>query len=93
MRVPARSRGDKVRRRVVMQRSIFVVVPDGDDHCSWNVIEETMARAITGFDDKDGAIDYATRLAKAEAAGRVDVRNESGSIEATLDFDSGEHDC
>lgn len=90
--MPAGSRHDKVRRRIVMQRSIFVVAPDGGDHGRWNVIEETMARAVTGFDDKDGAIDYATRLAKAEATGRVDVRNESGSIEATLDFDSGERD-
>ncbi len=81
-----------MRKRVVMQRIIFVVAPDGGDHGKWNVIEETTARAVTGFDDKDGAIDYATRLAKAEAAGRVDVRNESGSIEATLDFDSGESD-
>ncbi len=92
MRVPGRSRDDKVHRRLVMQRSIFVVAPDSGDHRRWNVIEETMARAITDFDDKDGAIDYATRLARAETAGRVDVRNESGSIEATLDFDSGERD-
>jgi hypothetical protein len=90
--MPAGSRHDKVRRRVVMQKNIFVVAPDGCDHRKWNVIEETTARAVTAFDDKDGAIDYATRLAKTEASGRVDVRNESGSIEATLDFDSGERD-
>lgn len=91
--MPANSRHDKVRKRVVMQRTIFVVAPDGGGHGKWNVIEETTARAVTGFDDKDGAIDYATRLAKAETAGRIDVRNESGSIEATLDFDSSESDC
>ena len=90
--MPAKARHDKVRRRVVMQRSIFVVAPDSGTHRRWNVIEETTTRAVTGFDDKDGAIDYATRLAKAEASGRVDVRNESGSIEATLDFDSGERE-
>lgn len=75
-----------------MQRSIFVVAPESGNDGRWNVIEETTARAVTAFDDKDGAIDYATGLAKTEAAGRVDVRNESGSVEATLDFDNGERD-
>jgi hypothetical protein len=74
-----------------MRKNVFTVAPDGNARGRWNVIEETMARAVTPFDNKDNAIDYAADLARTEMSGRVDVRNECGTIEATLDFNNSRH--
>lgn len=87
-RTRAGARPDKVRKCVVIQKNIFIVAPDTGASGKWNVVEERLARAVTRFDDKDDAIDYATELAKAEPSSRVDVRNKTGSTEATLDFES-----
>lgn len=65
-------------------RTVYHVVPDGSD---WRVKVEGSALSGRKFSDKDDAISYARRQAKANRPSQVVVHKSDGTIQTEWTYD------